>query len=76
MDAHLRRRQREDQPARMILDVLPLEDVAQHRAHRVRLGRVQEHVRRDDRHQRVLTSATSFVIDSFASPNSMTVFGL
>jgi hypothetical protein len=28
------------------------------------------------RHQRVLTSATSFMIDSFASPNSITVFGL
>jgi hypothetical protein len=29
-----------------------------------------------DRHQRFFTSAMSFVIESFASPKSITVFGL
>ena len=43
---------------------------------RLGLGRVEQHVRAGDRHQRGFTSATSFVIDSFASPNSITVFGL
>ena len=60
----------------MVFDVLPLEDVAQHRAHRLGLRRVQEHVRPDDRHQSGLTSAISWSIDAFASPNSITVFGL
>jgi hypothetical protein len=76
MDAHFRRWEREDQPARMILDVLPLEHVAQRGSHRLCLRRVQEHVRRHDRHQRFFTSAASLVIDSFASPKSITVFGL
>src|SRR3954451_2429305 len=76
MDAELRLRQCEYEPAWMILDVLPLEDVAQHGSHRFGFRRVQQHVRRDDRHQRFLTSAMSLSIESFASPNSITVFGL
>ena len=76
VDAELGWRQREDQPAGMILDVLPAEDVTEDRAHRLRFVRVQQHVRCDNRHQSALTSCESFVIDSFASPNSITVFGL
>jgi hypothetical protein len=56
--------------------VVPLEDVTQHRPHRLGLRRVEQHVRPDDRHQRFFTSAISLSTESFASPNSITVFGL
>ena len=76
VDAELGRRQLEDEPPGMRLDELQPERVAKRRAQRFRLRRVEQHVRADDRHQSGLTSAMSFVIDSFASPNSITVFGL
>src|SRR5207248_3817780 len=76
MDTDLGRWELEDQPAGMVLDVLPAEDVANHGAHRVGLRRVEQHVRRDDRHQSVLTSEMSSPMDAFASPKSITVFGL
>jgi hypothetical protein len=60
----------------MVFDVLPLEHVAQHGPHRFGLRRVQQHVRPDDRHQRFFTSAMSLSTESFASPKSITVFGL
>ena len=76
VDAELGRRQLEDEPPGMRLDELQPERVAERRAQRFRLRSVEQHVRADDCHQRFLTSATSFVIESFASPNSITVFGL
>ena len=76
MHAELGRRQREDQPAGMRLDEVPAEHVPQCLAQGLRLGSEEEDVRAGDPHHRFLTSATSFVIDSFASPNSITVFGL
>ena len=60
----------------MRLDELEPEHVAERRAQRLRLRRVEQHVRADDRHQSGLTSAMSWSIDAFASPNSITVFGL
>jgi hypothetical protein len=51
MDSELGRRQLEDQPARAVLDVVPLEDVAQHLPERVGLRCVQQHVSADDRHR-------------------------
>src|SRR5262249_14429314 len=76
MDAELRRRQGEDQPAWVSLDEVPPDGVTQRGAQRVRLGSEEEDVGTGDRHQSVLTSAMRFVIDAFASPKSITVLGL
>jgi hypothetical protein len=60
----------------MSLDEVPADHVSQRRAERFRLRTEEENVCARDRHQTFLTSAMSLLIDSLASPNSITVFGL